>query len=87
MNVDVTTVHRAQGSERKIVLFDPVDGASQLLRGVTGRRLINVAASRAMTHLHAAMTDVDRTNPAIAQLLSRAAHHPFEQLGPRVRFG
>jgi superfamily I DNA and/or RNA helicase len=60
MNVDATTVHRAQGGERKIVLFDPVDGASPFLRGVPGRRLINVASSRAMTHLLVAVTETDR---------------------------
>jgi len=50
-DVRVSTVHRAQGSECNIVIFDPVDASSQFLAGDDGRRLINVAISRAQAHV------------------------------------
>jgi superfamily I DNA and/or RNA helicase len=61
--VRVSTVHRAQGSERLAVLFDPVDGRSGFLRGVAGNRLVNVAFSRAEAHLAIFLGPKDNTNP------------------------
>ena len=49
--VDVFTVHRAQGSERRVVIFDPVRPDSKFLQGEQGRRLLNVAMSRAQGQL------------------------------------
>jgi hypothetical protein len=60
--VRVSTVHRAQGSERLAVLFDPVDGRSGFLRGVAGNRLVNVAFSRAEAHLAIFLGPKDNTN-------------------------
>lgn len=70
--VRVSTVHRAQGSERKIVIFDPVDAGSPFLNSETGRRLINVAASRAQAHLIILAGAADLKNPHIAQIAERA---------------
>jgi DNA replication ATP-dependent helicase Dna2 len=49
--VDVFTVHRAQGSERRVVIFDPVRPDSKFLQEAEGRRLLNVAMSRAQGQL------------------------------------
>jgi hypothetical protein len=49
--VEVSTVHRAQGREAPVVVFDPVDEASDFLTGEEGLRLINVALSRAQAKL------------------------------------
>ncbi|WP_219846570.1 AAA domain-containing protein [Salinibacter sp. 10B] len=51
-SVEVGTVHQFQGSEADVVIFDVVDGPGRsspgvLLRGDTGIRLVNVAATRA----------------------------------------
>lgn len=70
--VRVSTVHRAQGSERKIVIFDPVDAGSPFLNSETGRRLINVAASRAQAHLIILIGETDLQNPYLAKISERA---------------
>lgn len=70
--VRVSTVHRAQGSERKIVVFDPVDAGSPFLNSSTGRRLINVAASRAQAHLIIMAGPSDLKNPFIGKIASRS---------------
>lgn len=49
--VSVSTVHRAQGSERTLVIFDPVDASSSFFDGAEGDRLLNVAISRAKAHV------------------------------------
>ena len=84
--VDVTTVHRAQGGERRIVIFDPVDGASPFLSGLGGRRLINVASSRAMAHLVLMSVQADLANPFLCKLVSQAPRLPFDARGQRFRF-
>lgn len=63
--VKVSTVHRAQGSERLAVLFDPVDGRSGFLRGPEGARLVNVAFSRAEAHLAVFIGPRDHENPLL----------------------
>lgn len=70
--VRVSTVHRAQGSERKIVIFDPVDAGSSFLNSETGRRLINVAASRAQAHLLIMAGPVDLKNKYLSRIHSRS---------------
>jgi hypothetical protein len=64
--VTVSTVHRAQGSERRSLVFDPVDGTSDFLLGDTARRLINVALSRAEARLLVVLSEADRQNPLFA---------------------
>ena len=68
----VSTVHRAQGSEKKIVIFDPVDAGCPFLNSNTGRRLINVAASRAQAHLIIVAGPSDLKNPYLKKIADRA---------------
>lgn len=63
--VSVTTVHRAQGSERHTVLFDPVKGGGRWLMSKEGERLINVAISRAQARLVITLSRGDRENPIL----------------------
>lgn len=63
--VAVTTVHRAQGSERHTVLFDPVRGSSKFLMSDEGLRIINVAISRAKARLVITLSRGDRQNPIL----------------------
>lgn len=71
-NVTVSTVHRAQGGERKVVLFDPVDAAGRFLTGELGDRLMNVALSRAMARIIIFLSDGDLSNRRVAQIASLA---------------
>lgn len=68
VRVDVSTVHRAQGSERRIVIFDTVSANERFLNSESGFRLLNVAFSRAQTHLIIPVTDTDFYNPKIRNL-------------------
>ena len=61
--VTVSTVHKAQGSERRTIVFDPVDGTSSFLLGDEARRLVNVALSRAKARLIVMLSEADRQNP------------------------
>jgi superfamily I DNA and/or RNA helicase len=70
--VRVSTVHRAQGSESKIVVFDPVDATSSFLNSKNGRRLINVAISRAQAHVIVVTNKKDRQNPWLARIQRRS---------------
>lgn len=63
--VAVTTVHRAQGSERHTVLFDPVRGDTPFLNSDDGFRIINVAISRAKARLVITLSRGDRQNPIL----------------------
>lgn len=75
--IRVSTVHRAQGGERPVVLFDPVDGDSEFLSGVEGRRLINVALSRAMRQLVLFLSEADLGNPVLRQVAGLAGRGDF----------
>lgn len=66
--VPVSTVHRAQGSEKKIIIFDPVDGCGSFLCCDEGYRLINVAFSRAQAKLVVMLSSGDARNPKLARL-------------------
>jgi hypothetical protein len=69
--ISVTTVHRAQGSERNTIIFDPVQAVSSFLNNTDlGPRLLNVALSRAQARLILFLTPENRGN----QLLARIAH-------------
>lgn len=69
--VHVSTVHRAQGSEAPVVLFDPADGAQPFLQTEESRRLLNVALSRAQAKVVAYLSPADLTNPLLAPLAQR----------------
>lgn len=66
--IDVSTVHRAQGSERDVVLFDWVHADNNFLENENGRRLINVAISRAKRQLYLLWSDNDLANPLADQI-------------------
>lgn len=72
-SVGVSTVHRAQGGERRVVLFDPVEAGSKFLNGELGDRLLNVALSRAMAQVVVYLSEGDMTNPRVAQIASLAS--------------
>lgn len=61
--VAVRTVHSSQGMEFDTIIFDPVAGSSNFLRGDDAERLVNVALSRAKARLVICMSDGDRQNP------------------------
>ncbi len=70
-DVRVSTVHRAQGSEAPVLLFDPADGAQPFLQTEEARRLLNVAFSRAQAKLLFCLSPADAANPLLAPLLHR----------------
>jgi hypothetical protein len=78
--ISVSTVHRAQGSERTLVIFDPVDGTSSFLKGRDGERLINVAISRAKAHVIVPFVRDDLENSALS-LLHKIACKSFQTAG------
>ncbi|MCM3420834.1 ATP-binding domain-containing protein [Sphingopyxis alaskensis] len=82
--ISVSTVHRAQGSERTLVIFDPVDGTSNFLQGRDGERLINVAISRAKAHVIVPFVREDLNNPALG-LLHKIASKSFQTAGKFAR--
>ncbi|HEY1130961.1 MAG TPA: AAA domain-containing protein [Roseateles sp.] len=67
----VSTVHRAQGSEAPVVLFDPADGAQPFLQGEEARRLLNVAMSRAQAKLVLFVSPADATGALLAPLMQK----------------
>ncbi|HEX5684340.1 MAG TPA: DEAD/DEAH box helicase [Ideonella sp.] len=69
--VKVSTVHRAQGSEAPVVLFDPADGAQPFLRTEQAQRLVNVALSRAQAKIVVYLSPADAANPLLAPIMQR----------------
>lgn len=67
----VSTVHRAQGSEAPVVLFDPADGAQPFLQGEEAQRLLNVALSRAQAKLVLFVSAADAAGALLAPLMHR----------------
>jgi len=65
--VNVSTVNRSQGSEARVVLFDPVNAKDKFLNCPAGNRLINVAASRAMGKLILFLGAEDLKHPELAR--------------------
>lgn len=66
--VSVSTVHRAQGSERHTVIFDPVNGNNGFFKKDGSPRLINVALSRAQTRLVVVLSPDDLDNSLLNQI-------------------
>ncbi len=64
----VSTVHRAQGSERRNVILDLVKAGAEFVNGPEGRRLINVAISRAECRLIILLQMDWQDNPLLATL-------------------
>jgi hypothetical protein len=72
----VSTVHRAQGTERRIVIFDPVCPTAEFVAGEAGVRLINVAFSRAKCRLIVMLQRRWQDNPVLLGLAER--HRPIK---------
>ena len=70
-SVKVSTVHRAQGSEAPVVLFDPADGAQPFLQTEEAQRLVNVALSRAQAKVVVYLSPADAANPLLAPIVQR----------------
>ncbi len=70
-SVKVSTVHRAQGSEAPVVLFDPADGAQPFLQTEEAQRLVNVALSRAQAKVVVYLSAADAANPLLAPIVQR----------------
>lgn len=67
--IQVSTVHRAQGSERDTVIFGPVAADNPFLNNEDlGPRLINVAVSRAKARVILFASPENRRNPFISQI-------------------
>ena len=66
--IKVSTVHRAQGSEAPIVIFDPVQASNNFLNGDEARKLINVALSRAQGKLVLLLSKYDYKNPLFFEI-------------------
>jgi hypothetical protein len=66
--VRVSTVHRSAGSECHTVIFDPVAGTSPFLGRADGRRLLNVALSRAQARLVLLLSQRDRGNSLLDEV-------------------
>jgi hypothetical protein len=69
LKVQVSTVHRAQGSERDIVIFDCSHADNPFLSCEEGARLINVALSRAKKQLVVLWSDGDRANKLMDRIV------------------
>lgn len=70
-SLKVSTVHRAQGSEAAVVLFDPADGSQPFLHTEEAQRLVNVALSRAQAKVVVFLSAADVANPLLAPIVQR----------------
>lgn len=80
--VDVSTIHKAQGAERNFVIIDLVNACSKFLNSEDGRRLINVAISRAQAHVVLLYHRSELANPIVKRIIEiaraqRAATGPY----------
>jgi DNA replication ATP-dependent helicase Dna2 len=67
--ITVFTVHRAQGSERNTVIFDPVKASNSFLNNNDlGPRLLNVALSRAQARLLLIVSRENLENPVLRRV-------------------
>ncbi len=71
--VTVSTVHRTQGSAKKVVIFDVVDGRHPFLQTEEAKRLLTVAFSRAEAKLLVMASQRDLAHP-ILQMAEVAAN-------------
>lgn len=69
--IRVSTVHRAQGSEATVVVFDPVEARNDFLRTEEAARLLNVGISRAKAKLVMVLSPGDLDNPLFASIAHR----------------
>lgn len=74
-SVKVNTVHSSQGIQALVVIFDPVDGMNDFLLRANGKRLINVALSRAEAKLIMTLSEQDLCNPMFAKMHEIVQRH------------
>jgi 3'-phosphoadenosine 5'-phosphosulfate (PAPS) 3'-phosphatase len=63
--VRVSTVHKTQGKEARVVIFDPVDGTHSFLKSKEALKLLTVAFSRAECKLLVILSERDLENPIL----------------------
>jgi DNA replication ATP-dependent helicase Dna2 len=74
--VVVSTVHRAQGSEKDTVIFDPVVASTPFLNNEDlGPRLINVAVSRAQARVFIIASEDNLKNKYLQQVAGVIEHY------------
>lgn len=71
-DIEVSTVHRAQGGERHTVIFDPTDEGASFLKRPDTWRLVNVALSRAMARIILVTTRAGETSNELIRLMAFA---------------
>ncbi len=67
--IKVSTVHRAQGSEVPVVIFDPVEASHAFLMTEEAKKLINVAISRAQAKIILVHSPNDSGSPIVSQII------------------
>lgn len=70
--VEVSTVHRAQGGERHTVIFDPTKEDARFLKRADTWRLVNVALSRAMARIILVTSKAGETGNELIRLMAFA---------------
>lgn len=71
--VRVSTVHKTQGKEARVVIFDPVDGTHSFLKSKEALKLLTVAFSRAECKLLVMLNERDLENPILRMVQEVAA--------------
>ena len=83
--IQVATVHSVQGTERHTVIFDPVQGNAEFFReNMGGKRLVNVAVSRAKARLILVLSPGDRGNPTIDKIARMATSTAVLDSAPTI---
>jgi len=76
--INVSTIHRAQGSERHTIIFDPVDGSNDFFsENERSSRLINVAFSRAKARLVIVLSKKDLYNKILHRVYNKLEHTSY----------
>ena len=78
--VRVSTVHKTQGKEARVVIFDPVDGTHSFLKSKEAVKLLTVAFSRAECKLVVMASANDLENPILRIVHDLAAETSAESM-------
>lgn len=71
-SVEVSTARHFQDGQRHVVLIDPVEAGSESLNGEQGDRFLDVALSRALSHVVLFLSPEDMANCQVVKLVSLA---------------
>lgn len=80
----VSTVHRAQGSEVPVIIFDPVEAKNSFLISEEAKRLMNVAFSRAQAKVILMHSPEDSVNPLIDKIIHRIRLQTGEKIFTKI---